>query len=156
VILFLFFSLSFQKEAPEPIHVKLGDPILPIQIEDSQNNSYRLEDTLSDGFCIFLSTTCGMCTEALPVIEKLLAQNYPCTLLITQNANKELGEDFLRLAKHPKVQVFFVKPEFLKQFNIKKLPAVLGYLENQLVQAYHGPINHENAERMLRIMEARR
>ena len=106
------FLIVLQKV--EPIHVKLGDPILPVEVTDHDGVVHTLEKVFDEGLLIFLSSHCEVCEDALPFIMESLADRYYCVILYQDKPDPGVTELLKRLSAEANIDAFYVDSSELK------------------------------------------
>lgn len=125
----------------KPIHVAIDDPIVDFKVTSLDGHTYQTSSLINSGFIIFFSLTCPECIKSIDTYNKYFTKGNDAILLLTET-DRDLVLKYL--AEHQK-QIYFVSEEDLRRINIQVLPAMLGYKEQKLQIAFHGPLDEKNA-----------
>ena len=137
---------------PEPMNVSPGDPIINVPITTLDGTQLKLKDALHNSMCFIISTDCPHCLDALPIIMSQFSETYHTTILFLDPVDKVRA--FLK--KRPldeKIDFYTVNHKDLKPYNIKTIPALLGYKAGRLRLAFHGPLNPERGSWLVDMYE---
>ena len=150
--MFCLFCLFFLSDSPEPMKVKPGDPVLKIQINTLAQNTLQLDQVLDSSLCFILSLDCRYCQDAMAIVTSTFADaHHTAILFVDAPAKVKL---FLKNNPLPSgIDTYLVNPKELKPHNINTMPALLGYKRGRLKLAFHGPLDQEKANWLLRMYE---
>ena len=132
----------FLKNEVVPIKVSLGDPVLPIHVNDLNGHNFLLDQVFEEGLCFFLAPDCPECRESIENISKILSQDLPCFFVFVDY----IPADYLKMFSRENPTFFVVKGPDLETYKIATFPALLIYHSGKLVYAFHGPMPEARVE----------
>ena len=135
-------------ENPEPIRVMPGDPVIQLPITNLKGNSLTLEDVANNTFCVFLSTACPTCQDALSnILAGYLKQHH--VVLIFRDGIQAVTKFLESYPEATALEIYVTKPSALERYNITNFPALLSYHEGHLAIGFHGPLDQNNTQTVL-------
>ena len=154
MLVLIFVGLIFQdSENPltkddRAIWIPLDSPLIDLPLvglSEGNNSNFKLAG--DNKITFFFTPTCEFCKRAYDLIA-VLGEEQPCLAIFA--GKKEDVISFLdEKGVEEKGHVFLVNPKDLVPFNIRHIPAVIGYKDNQLTMAMHGPLGVEDSEKIL-------
>lgn len=142
------------KNDPRAIWIPLDHPTVDLPLTHLESgNKTNLQKIGQDGITMVLSSTCGTCEKAV-VLSNMLHKEYPTNLLFAGSPSS-IKEFLKNFGVKDTDRVYLVNPKDLATYNIRTVPAILGYDANQLTMAFHGPVDATDMDLVINLHENR-
>ncbi|MDJ0837810.1 MAG: hypothetical protein QNK37_14940 [Acidobacteriota bacterium] len=152
-LLLLIFLCQANADNPmtkdsQAIWIPLDSPLVDIPITSLVNGSKTNFNEVGDNGITFIFTpNCEYCKRAYDLVAAI-SETYNCFVLFSGN-RKDVLAFLAEKGETDYGHVFLVDAKHLTPYNIKIVPAVLGYRDNQLTLAMHGPFTMGSLQRIL-------
>jgi len=153
-LLFVFQNPGqhFSDKDERAINIALNSPAIDLPVVSLINGrKLNFKDFGDEGLTFFLTPQCEFCKRSYDLLMALGAK-YHCYVIF---AGKQA--DVISFLDEKQVEqrdnVFLVDAKLLVPFNIRRVPAVLGFKGNKLSMAMHGPLNMEDYGTIVQLHE---